>query len=261
MPIILSTLSRGMRRSRRWFLHRLAAMGVLTLFGSSCERKGMLSPVELPATQTPTPQHAAETPTARAESGEIQLPQPRTKGSMSLEEAMFRRRSVRMYRHAPLSSQDIAQLFWAAQGVTVSWGGRTAPSAGALYPLEIYAATANGVYHYLPRDHRAEITVPEDIRQALWAAGLYQESLAQAPVIFAITAVYRRTEIKYGERAERYIKLEAGHAAQNLLLQAVTLDLGAVVIGAFYDEMVASALRLPATERPLYLIPVGHLVG
>ncbi|MGB9880488.1 MAG: SagB/ThcOx family dehydrogenase, partial [Anaerolineae bacterium] len=210
---------------------------------------------------TPTPRHATgETPTARAESGEIQLPQPNTKGSMSLEETLLRRRSVRMYRQGPLSLQDIAQLFWAAQGVTVSWGGRTAPSAGALYPLEIYAATANGVYHYLPREHRARITMPEDIRQALWAAGLYQESLVQAPVIFVITAIYRRTEIKYGDRAERYVKLEAGHAAQNLLLQAVALNLGAVVIGAFYDEAVASALHLPDTEKAIYLIPVGHLV-
>lgn len=260
MPIILRTLSTGMRRSRRWFLHRLTAMGVLTLLGSGCEREGMLSPAALSSTQTPTPQRAAEAPTARAESREVRLPQPRTKGSMSLEEAMFRRRSVRTYRHGPVSLQDMAQLFWAAQGVTASWGGRTAPSAGALYPLEIYAATANGVYHYLPRDHVAEITLPEDIRQTLWAAGLYQESLAQAPVIFVITAVYRRTEIKYGERAERYVKLEAGHAAQNLLLQAVALDLGAVVIGAFYDEAVGSALQLPATEKPLYLIPVGRLV-
>ncbi|MBC7261250.1 MAG: nitroreductase family protein, partial [Chloroflexi bacterium] len=113
---------------------------------------------------TPPPQRIEETPTARAESGEIQLPQPNTKGSMSLEEALLRRRSVRMYRQGPLSLQDIAQLFWAAQGMTASWGGRTAPSAGALYPLETYAATANGVYHYLPREHRARIMMPEDIR-------------------------------------------------------------------------------------------------
>lgn len=262
MPIIFRTARGKINRSRRWFLRRLAAMGVITLVGSElcggCGQRGMPSSVELPP--TPTPRRAVKTPTAPAEAKEIDLPQPRTKGSLSLEETLLRRRSVRMYRHGPLSLQDIAQLFWAAQGVTVSWGGRTAPSAGALYPLEIYAATSNGVYHYLPHGHRAEITMPEDTRQALWAAGLYQESLAQAPVIFVITAIYRRTEIKYGDRAERYVKLEAGHAAQNLLLQAVALDLGAVVIGAFYDEAVASALRLPATEKPLYLIPVGHLV-
>nr|MBC7243936.1 SagB/ThcOx family dehydrogenase [Chloroflexota bacterium] len=198
---------------------------------------------------------AAVTPSTQAK--EISLPPPRTKGPLSLEEALLRRRSVRMYRHSPLNWQDIAQLFWAAQGVTRSWGGRTAPSAGALYPLELYAAKADGVYHYLPHGHSVEVTIQEDIRRALWAAGLYQEALAQASVIFIITAVYRRTQIKYGDRAERYVELEAGHAAQNLLLQAVALDLGAVVIGAFYDEAVASALHLPAAEKPLYLIPVG----
>jgi len=197
-------------------------------------------------------------PAAPAEAEEIRLPAPRSKGPLSLEEALWQRHSVRAYTDQPLSLEDIAQLFWAAQGVTRSWGARTAPSAGALYPLEIYAATAQGVYHYLPDGHRAEATMPEDVRQALWAAGLRQEALHQAPVIFVITAVYQRTASKYGARAERYVKLEAGHATQNLLLQAVALGLGAVPIGAFHDQEVASALHLPAEEEPLYLIPVGY---
>jgi SagB-type dehydrogenase family enzyme len=124
--------------------------------------------------------------------------------------------------------------------------------------LEIYAATAEGVYHYVPAGHRAEVTLQEDIREELWAVGLRQEALRQAPAIFVITAIYQRTAGKYGARAERYVKLEAGHAAQNLLLQAVALDLGAVVIGSFSDEEVAAALQRPAEEEPLYLIPVGH---
>ena len=155
------------------------------------------------------------------------------------------------------SLEEIAQLFWAAQGVTRSWGGRTAPSAGALYPLEVYAATATGVYHYLPDSHRAEASLAEDVRMALWAAGFRQDCLRQAPAIFVITAVPDRTESKYGQQAERYVQLEAGHAAQNLLLQAAALGLGAVPIGAFDDESVASALQLPVGEAPLYLIPVG----
>jgi len=203
---------------------------------------------------TPTP----GAPTVSMEAKEIRLPAPRMKGPLSLEEALSQRRSIRAYTDKPLSLEDIAQLFWAAQGVTRSWGGRTAPSAGALYPLEIYAATGEGVYHYLPAGHRAEVTLQEDIRQALWAAGLRQEALRQAPVIFVISAIYERTAGKYGARAERYVKLEAGHAAQNLLLQVVALDLGAVVIGAFHDEQVAAVLRLPEKEQPLYLIPVGH---
>ncbi len=177
---------------------------------------------------------------------------------MPLEKALSQRRSVRAYTDIPLDLEDIAQLFWAAQGITCSWGGRTAPSAGALYPLEIHAATADGVYHYLPAGHRAKVTIQEDVRQALWEAGLRQKALRQAPVIFVITAVYERTAGKYGTRAERYVKLEVGHAAQNLLLQAVALDLSAVPIGAFHDEQVASALHLPAEQEPLYLIPVGH---
>jgi len=176
---------------------------------------------------------------------------------MPLEEALLKRHSVRSYEDSPLSLEDVAQLLWAAQGVTRTWGGRTAPSAGALYPLEIYAATANGVYRYLPDGHRGEVTTEQDVRDALWDAGLQQDSLRQAPVIFVIAAVYDRTASKYGERAERYVKLEAGHAAQNLLLQAVSLGLGAVPIGAFHDDEVARVLHLPAEEEPLYLIPVG----
>jgi SagB-type dehydrogenase family enzyme len=191
--------------------------------------------------------------------GEVRLPAPRTEGSMSLEETLLRRRSLRSYyRNRPVSLQDMSQLFWAAQGVTVHWGGRTAPSAGGLYPLELYAATDRGVFHYLVRRHHAKAIAQEDIRDALWTAGLAQHSLAMAPVIFVMTAIYQRTAGKYGDRAERYVQLEAGHAAQNLLLQAVALGLGAVVIGAFYDDQVTAALRLPQGEVPLYLIPVGH---
>jgi SagB-type dehydrogenase family enzyme len=124
--------------------------------------------------------------------------------------------------------------------------------------LEVYAATSRGAYHYLPADHRAETTLQEDVREALWTAGLSQQSLALAPAIFVVSAVFERTAQRYGERAERYVKLEAGHAAENLLLQAVALGLGAVVIGAFYDQDVATALNLPGEEEPLYLIPVGH---
>jgi SagB-type dehydrogenase family enzyme len=177
---------------------------------------------------------------------------------MSLEAALTARQSIRAYTAEPVDLADISQLFWSAQGVTRSWGGRTAPSAGALYPLELYAATADGVYHYLPAQHQAELWKVEDIRESLWAAGLRQEALRQAPTVFVMTAVYGRTSAKYGDRSERYVKLEVGHAAQNLLLQAVTLGLGAVPIGAFADQQVSAALSLPAGEEPLYLIPVGH---
>jgi SagB-type dehydrogenase family enzyme len=177
---------------------------------------------------------------------------------MSLEAALMARRSIRSFADTALPLQTIAQLFWSAQGETRPWGGRTAPSAGALYPLELYAATTYGVLHYLPSGHQAEQWLEGDVRVALWASGLRQEALRQAPAVFVMTAVHGRTSAKYGDRAERYVKLEAGHAAQNLLLQAVALGLGAVPIGAFHDQDIASILGLPPDEAPLYLIPVGH---
>jgi SagB-type dehydrogenase family enzyme len=206
---------------------------------------------------TPEVQSTAAPPALGAE-GEIALPAPRLDGDVSLEEALRQRRSVRAYTNEPLTLVEIGQLFWAAQGVTTESGLRTAPSAGALYPLELYAATDDGLYHYVPQGHRAQLRRVEGWRAALCRAALSQSAVCQAPVVFVVTAVYARTAGKYGERAERYVQLEAGHAAQNLLLQAVALDLAAVPVGAFYDEQVQSALGLPADHKPLYLIPVGH---
>jgi SagB-type dehydrogenase family enzyme len=189
---------------------------------------------------------------------EMALPEPRLEGELSLEETLARRRSVRSFTEEKLTLEEISQLLWAAQGLTAAWGGRTAPSAGALYPLEVYVATANGLYHYVPQGHKVIIESQDDLRLKLWEAGLKQDAIRDASVVFVITAVYERTAQKYGGRAERYVKLEAGHACQNLLLQAVALDLGAVPIGAFYDDQVQAALSLPPDHEPLYLIPVGH---
>ncbi|MFB0535938.1 MAG: SagB/ThcOx family dehydrogenase [Anaerolineae bacterium] len=196
--------------------------------------------------------------TASPQVEEIALPAPRVKGEMSLEETLAARRSVREFTEEELTLEEISQLLWAVQGMTAAWGGRTAPSAGALYPLEVYAATADGLYRYLPQGHKAIVESRADLRGELWRAGLSQDAIREAPAVFVMTAVYARTEKKYGGRAERYVKLEAGHAAQNLLLQAVALGLGGVPIGAFYDDQVQSALSLPSDYEPLYLIPIGH---
>ena len=197
-------------------------------------------------------------PTPAPVSREMALPPPILVGEKSLEEVIASRRSVREFTEQALSWSDISQLLWSAQGITDPSGLRTAPSAGALYPLEIYVALPDGAYHYLPHGHAMERVSERDLRQDLWQAGLRQDALRQAPAIFVIAAVYERTEAKYGDRAERYVHLEAGHAAQNMLLQAVALELGAVPIGAFSDDLVQDALGLPADHRPLYLIPVGH---
>lgn len=208
------------------------------------------------------PSYSAATPVQISEEalGLAQaLPQPRLQGSLSLEEALAQRRSIRSFTAQPLTLAELGQLLWAAQGLTSPSGLRTAPSAGALYPLEIYVVTAEGVYRYRPQGHQIVLRVAGDVRPALAAAALGQSSVADAPAVIVIAAVYARTAQKYGQaRSPRYVDLEAGHAGQNVLLQAVALGLGAVPIGAFHDERVQGTLDLPADEQPLYLIPVGH---
>ena len=187
------------------------------------------------------------------------LPTPDTAGEMSLEEALAARRSVREFEARPLTEAELGQLLWAAQGTTDGRGYRTAPSAGALYPLEVYVATADGLFHYEVDRHALAVVRRADLRPALHEAALGQAAVGRAPAVFVIAAVYERTAAKYGaERSPRYVHLEAGHAAQNLLLQAVALGLGAVSIGAFDDAGVQQALGLPEEEQPLYLIPVGE---
>lgn len=197
--------------------------------------------------------------TVAGSAGTMSLPPPRLEGDTSLEQTLAQRRSVRAFEDTALTTAELGQLLWAAQGISHERGYRTAPSAGALYPLEIYVATADGVFHYLPDGHRWQSHGPGDARQALYEVALRQAPVRQAPAVFIITAVYERTAAKYGgQRGPRYVHLEAGHAAQNLLLQAAALELGAVPIGAFDDEGVQDALGLPADHQPLYLIPVGH---
>ena len=193
--------------------------------------------------------------------GPVHLPDPSLSGPVPLERAIAGRQSVRQFTGEPLTAAEISQLLWSAQGISRGWGGRTAPSAGALYPLELYVATPDGFYHYIPDGHLMDTLSREDLRPAIWRASLRQSSIRQAPAVFVFTAVYERTAAKYGDRAERYVLLEAGHAAQNLLLQAVALDLTAVPIGAFYDDQLSEGLSLPADEAPLYVIPVGHQEG
>jgi len=187
------------------------------------------------------------------------LPTPSIRGSLPLEEVLARRRSVRQLAGAPLSEEQISQLLWATQGVTDIYGDRTAPSAGGLFPLEVYLVTAEGVERYRPETHLLERVGEGDRRGDLRRAALDQEPVGEAPAVFVLAAVYLRTAAKYGgERSPRYVHLEAGHAAENLLLQVVALGLGAVVVGAFEDEEVQRILSLPTDHEPLYLVPVGR---
>jgi SagB-type dehydrogenase family enzyme len=188
----------------------------------------------------------------------VDLPAPTLDGDVSLERVLALRRSVREFTSEPLDAADLSQLLWAAQGITSASGKRTAPSAGALYPLETYVVGTDGWYRYLPDGHRLERLGGDDLRTALAEVALGQAPIGGAAVVVVITAVYARTAQKYGDRAVRYVHLEAGHAAQNLLLEAVALGLGAVPIGAFDDAGVQSVLGLPADHEPLYLLVVGH---
>lgn len=201
---------------------------------------------------------AGPTPDTEADAS-IALPDPiGTNLSGSLLDVIERRRSVRTFTERPVPEEHVASMLWAAQGVTdPARGLRAAPSAGALYPLELYVASIVGVRRYAPRRHELEHVDSSDIRVSLAAASLGQGFVAEAPVVFIITGIYARTADKYGERAAQYVHLEAGHAAQNLLLVAVSLGLGGVPIGAFVDDAVRQIIGAPEEETPLYVIPVG----
>lgn len=195
--------------------------------------------------------------------GEIILPSPHRDGAMSLEAAIAARRSVRSFTAEGLSTEEIGQLLWATQGIT---GDRpilrAAPSAGGQCPLEIYLCRPDGVWHYRPSEHRLLQHLARDVRQELVEAAWGQQFIAKAPVVFAVTAVFDRTTARYGDRGRsRYVAMDSGHAAQNLLLQAVALGLGGVPVGAFEDEAVSRVLDLPSDQEPLYLIPVGRPAG
>jgi SagB-type dehydrogenase family enzyme len=190
-----------------------------------------------------------------AASGALSTPDARS--AVPVEEALARRRSTRSFTDAPLTPRDLSQLLWAAQGVTAPTGDRTSPSAGAIHPLELYVATSDGCHHYQPSGHRLEPITARDLRPSLAAAAHGETALQQAAAVIVITAVLPRTTARYGERAWRYVLLEAGHVAQNLLLQAVALGLGAVPIGAFDDQRLGEAIGA-ADRTPLYLVAVGH---
>lgn len=185
----------------------------------------------------------------------IELPEPRTDGETSFEQALLQRRAERDFLDQPLSLSQLGQLLWAAQGETGD--GRNAPSAGALYPLEIYIAHADGIYHYRPAGHEVAAVSADDIRAPLAEAALDQRAFHSAPAVIVIAGVNERMAVKYRNRAEQYVLIEVGHAGQNLLMQAAVLGIGAVPTGAFHDDDVAELFNLPDGTEPLYLIPVG----
>jgi SagB-type dehydrogenase family enzyme len=207
----------------------------------------------------------------------IRLPLPAHSSGTSVEQALSNRRSVREYRDEPLSLNDVSQLLWAAQGVTSPEGFRTAPSAGALYPLEVYVVAGNvnglrpGVYKYVPAGHVLELVSAGDKRAELSNAALGQPDVKEAAMDIVIAGIFERTTGKYSSpvRDERtgsyyprgvgYVYMEAGHAAQNVCLQSESLNLGTVTMGAFSDDRVKRVTGMSDDERPLYILPAGKI--
>lgn len=196
----------------------------------------------------------------------IKLPPPIVKGKVSLEETIKKRRSERDFQDRALTLRQVSQILWAAQGITEEGGfKRAAPSAGALYPLELYLVVKKveeleaGVYHYHPANHTLNLMLRGDYQTPLAEACLEQMFIAGAPVSLVIAAEYERTTAKYGKRGLRYVHIEMGHVGENICLQVVTLGLGTVAIGAFWDEEVSRSLSLPKNYQPLYVLPVGYV--
>ncbi|MFA9517921.1 SagB/ThcOx family dehydrogenase [Halopenitus sp. H-Gu1] len=203
-------------------------------------------------------EHSAESVSLPTQSGE---------SDVSVEEAIANRRSRREYGEEALSRRELGQLLWAAQGVTEGTTGyRAAPSAGALYPLEVYVVVGTpgvddlekGIYHYRPENHELTRRKIGTVQSELRAAGVDQEPIGEAAIDIVVCAVDERATGKYGERGrKRYVPMEAGHAGENLYLQAEALGLATVSIGAFSDDHVRDVLGIPTSQRPLYIFPVG----
>ncbi|MFC1667292.1 SagB/ThcOx family dehydrogenase [Candidatus Omnitrophota bacterium] len=190
----------------------------------------------------------------------IKLPAPREKGKLSLEEAIKNRRSERSFSGEELSLGQISQLLWSCQGITdESNGFRSAPSAGATYPLEIYLVSSDGLFHYLPYAHSLERLEDKDVRDELSRACYGQGFVKDAAIDIVICADFKRTMSHYGERGENYVYIEVGHAAENLHLQAISEGLGSVPVGAFSDDGIKKTLNLPKELIPIYVIPVGYI--
>ena len=203
---------------------------------------------------------------AQTEGERIPLPEPRHGGDVSLERAIYERRSVRSFKDSSLRFEQLSQILWAASGKTIdgiTGASRSAPSAGGLYPLEFFAVVGSvedlkpGIYRYSWKDHSVRMEKEGDLRVELARAALHQRFIQDAPLVIVITAVYERTAQKYGRRgSSRYVYVDAGHAAQNIFLQTVALDLGTVVVGAFMDNEVKKLLNL-GDEEPLLIMPIG----
>lgn len=204
------------------------------------------------------------------------LSTPDNKGNISVEEALYNRRSRRDFQDKEISEKQLSQILWACYGITspraensaMRGGLRTAPSAGALYPLEIYVLVGKvknikpGIYKYIAKNHKIVMTINRDLRKELCAAALNQEMISKAPAVLFYSAIYNRCTERYGNRGrERYVCMDLGHSAQNVYLQVEALHLGTCAIGAFNDDSVKKTMQLSSDEEPLYIMPIGYYLN
>lgn len=225
-------------------------------------------PAEHDADGEPEPSTDPDAAAAELEPGEtLSLPEVDTDGEATVEQALYDRRSRRTFDDTPLNRKALGQLLWAAQGVTDPGGYRAAPSAGALYPLELYVVVGRpgvdgldrGVYRYDSENHELEFRQSGSFQADLKAAAVDQSAVEEAPIDIVICGVDQRTTERYGQRGKRrYVPMEAGHVGQNLYLQAEALDLSTVAIGAFDDTAIREVIGASEEERPLYVFPIGH---
>lgn len=204
------------------------------------------------------------------ESSLIELPPVVAPREAQLDEVLRERGSVRDFSSGLVSAGQLSYLLWASAGIRTRESGhefRTAPSAGALYPIETYIVTNNvadiesGLYHYSVRKHSLELLKQGALGANIAAAAMDQEMCADAAVVFAWTAIFARSSWKYKQRAYRYVYLDAGHIAQNLALASVALGLGSCQVGALYDEEVDAILGVDGKEESIiYMSAVGHPV-
>ena len=214
-----------------------------------------------------SPRKAVGKENKESREGVMKLPPPGTAGNVSVEQAINQRRTVRKFASRPLDADQLSQLLWAAQGITGKRGfKRAAPSAGALYPMDIYAVVGQdsvekmeaGVFHYQPDGHSLSLVTPSDVREKVARAALSQMWIARAPLSMVITAEFKRVTIKYKKRGVIYAVIEAGHMGQNLFLQAEALGLKAGIVGAFHENKLIEAVGIPASHEPLVVMPIGY---
>lgn len=229
-------------------------LAILTIILTGCAALCVGQPADRLAGQ-----YRSRIPTRNSTHKIVQLTEPKLKGQVSLEEALAKQRSVRQFTGEPLKLAEIGQLAWAGQGIIEPQKGlRTAPSAAAIYPIELYFATQNGLFVYQPQGHGLEQIFEQDIRGILAATTSMQDTAIKAGCDIIVAGSARRLSAQFREDARKYMLLEAGHIAQNIQLQAVCLDLGSVTIGSFNTKDVSKICKLPKELEPIYIICVGY---